>query len=72
MNAIGERVTRLRTERGLSKIELAKLVDIGEGTISHIENNRRKPSIDLAIRLAKVFGVSLDELIGTDELVPAN
>lgn len=69
MNTIGERVTLHREKLGLSKIELARKVDIGEGTISHIENDRRKPSLKLAIRLANEFGISLDELLGRDEVL---
>lgn len=67
MSSIGQRVTRLREQRGLTKIQLAKRVNIGEGMISHIENNRRAPSIKLAMRLAKEFDISLDELIGAED-----
>lgn len=70
METIGNRVTRLREQRGLSMIQLAQLVRIGKATISHIENDRRKPSIELAIRLAKEFDVSLDELLGKDQPTP--
>lgn len=68
MDTIGCRVTRLREKRGLTKNQLAKLVGIGAGQISHIENDIRQPSIDLAIRLANEFGVTLDELLGKVEM----
>lgn len=66
MGEFHTRLTALRVQRGLSKRELADVVGIGPGTISHLEMNRRKPSIELAIRLAKELDVSLDVLMGTD------
>lgn len=69
MTSIGERVTELRTENGLTKTQLASRLGIGESAIDHIESNRRKPSLKTAVRMANIFSVSLDELIGTDESI---
>lgn len=71
MNNIQLRVSLLRSKSGLTQEQLAARVKVDQRTISHIETGRRKPSIDLAIRLAKEFGVSLDELLGENEMVIA-
>jgi transcriptional regulator with XRE-family HTH domain len=66
MDGLGARLTELRIKKGLSRSELAARVNVGTGTIGHLENEVRNPSIDLAIRLARELGVSLDTLMGTD------
>ena len=69
MNHPGPLVAQLRKERGLKQQELADRVGVDQRTISHIENERRKPSIKLAIQLANEFGISLDELLGNSEQI---
>jgi putative transcriptional regulator len=69
MSNIGERITHYRNERGLSRSQLASEVRVTEAAVGHMENNQRKPSLKTAVRLANFFGVSLDELIGTDESI---
>jgi DNA-binding XRE family transcriptional regulator len=69
MGNIHLRVALLRSKKDLTQAELAARVDVDQRTISAIETGRRKPSIDLAIRLAKEFGVTLDDLLGKEEMV---
>lgn len=69
MSSIGERITHLRNEKGLSRSQLAVVLRVSEAAVGHMENNQRKPSLKTAVRLANFFSVSLDELIGTDESI---
>ncbi len=69
MTTIGERITRYRNRAGMTRSELAVAIGVKEAAVGHMENNRRKPSLEAAVRLANVFGVSLDDLIGTDESI---
>lgn len=49
----GERIRRLRTERGLTLVELAAAAGAAEGTIRQLESNRIKsPNFHLGLRLA--------------------
>jgi transcriptional regulator with XRE-family HTH domain len=57
---IGERIKQLRNQKGLTQIELAKQMSVGNSTISNWESDRRLPSIAELGRLASFFGVSLD------------
>lgn len=56
------RVRVARVERRLSQEELARLVDVSRQTISAIETGQWGPSTLLALRLAGVLGVRVDEL----------
>lgn len=69
MNDLKSRVADLRAKKRLTQRQLALAVGVDQRTISHIEKGIRKPSINLAIRLAKEFDISLDELLGRDEVM---
>ncbi len=54
----------LRNEHGLSQMALGKFVGCSDGTISKIELGKIYPSMELAIKLANFFDVTIDELVG--------
>ena len=58
------RIKQLREERGLTQIELAKILKISNTTLSQYETGARVPSDDIKTALADYFGVSLDFLFG--------
>ncbi|HEY5869417.1 MAG TPA: helix-turn-helix transcriptional regulator [Candidatus Tectomicrobia bacterium] len=65
---IGDRIRKLREQRGFSLRQLARLAKIPHETISRLENNQQRfPSLPVAIRLAKTLGVTLDYLAGMYE-----
>jgi putative transcriptional regulator len=47
---------------GISQTELAHRVQVSQGALSHIERGTRRPSLDVAIRLARAFGLTVEEL----------
>lgn len=62
------RLLELRNEKNLSQRELAKIMNVSQGTYNNWENANTQPSIEQLIVLADFFGVSVDYLIGrTDE-----
>lgn len=65
---IGERITQLRKQQNLSQDELAKKAQVSRTIIGNYERNSNTPSIEVLIKLSKVFNVSLDFLIGEGEL----
>jgi transcriptional regulator with XRE-family HTH domain len=65
---IGERITQLRKQQNLSQDELAKKAGVSRTIICNYERNANTPSIEVLIKLAKVFNVSVDFLIGEGEL----
>ena len=52
----------IRLKKGITQVELAKHVGISQQTISHYETGRAKPSLDVAVKLAKALGVSVEEI----------
>jgi transcriptional regulator with XRE-family HTH domain len=56
---LGLRVKQLRTKRGLSQSELAKLVGVTPSTISQVETNTIHPSIPALLKMAEVLSVSI-------------
>lgn len=63
------RLLELRMEKELSQRQMAKELNISQGTYNNWENSNTQPSIEQLIALSKFFGVSVDYLIGnTDEL----
>ncbi|MDR7868486.1 MAG: helix-turn-helix transcriptional regulator [Sporomusaceae bacterium] len=62
----GSRIRELMRRRGLNITELAKLVDVERSHVSNILAGRKKPSIDLALRMSRVLGVTVNELMRKD------
>ena len=60
---VGNHLRRLRFEHGeLSQEALARRVGITRQTVIAIEGGRYAPSLELAMRLARSFGLSVDEV----------
>ena len=60
---LGENLKRLRTEKGLSQEEVAGLLFLSRQTVSKWENNQAEPGVENLKALAKLYGVSLDQLL---------
>jgi len=65
---IGNRIRKLREDKGLNQLELSKLLNIGNSTLSQYESGQRTPSDDIKIKLSKIFDVSIDYLIGNSNI----
>ena len=63
---IHNRVKELRDARGWTQQQLADAVGVSRQSINSIERNRYVPSLDLALRFARVFSVSTDEIFTLD------
>ena len=56
------RFRTLRTERGWSQQELATKLGVSRQTVNAIETERYDPSLPLAFKAAKVFGMSIESI----------
>ncbi|SIS54860.1 helix-turn-helix domain-containing protein [Alicyclobacillus vulcanalis] len=62
--SLGQRLRRLREERGLTLAQVAAAARISVSHLSAIENEtRRNPSFHIVARLARVYGVPMDSLV---------
>jgi len=55
-------VRELRTERGWTQAELAEKLGVSRNSINAIETGRYEPSLTLAIRIARMFGLSVERI----------
>ncbi len=60
---LGRRVKQLRADRGWSLEELASASGVSRSMLSEIERERANPTLTVAFRIARAFGLSLQELI---------
>lgn len=60
---ISRTLKRLRSEKGLTQEDLARLLFISRQSVSSWENDRTQPDIDMLIKLSGIFSVSVEELI---------
>ena len=67
MNAVGERIKDLRKARRMTQNEFAERINVTKSTVSAYENGSRLPSYDVLIRIARLFKVSTDHLLGYSE-----
>jgi len=56
------RLEELRREKGLRQEELAEALDVSRQTIGSLENGRYNPSIMLAFKIARYFGMGIEEI----------
>ena len=61
------KVKELRAQHGLTQQQLADLVHVSTRTIISIEKGQYSPSLMLSYRMAKVFGVTVEELCCLEE-----
>jgi transcriptional regulator with XRE-family HTH domain len=60
---VGPRLRTLRKERETTLTDLAATTGISVSTLSRLESGERRPTLELLLRLARAYGVTLDELV---------
>jgi len=66
-NNFFERLSELRIENGLSRLQLAEQLNVSVRLISYWENGQRECDFDMLIKIADLFSVSIDYLLGRKE-----
>lgn len=61
------RLEELRKARGIKQEELAQILEVSRQTIGSLENGRYNPSILLAFKIARFFGMSIEEIFLYEE-----
>lgn len=56
------KIKEYREKNNMKQSELAELIGVRRETIVHLENGRYNPSLKMAMDIAKVFHVSVEEL----------
>ena len=68
---IGKRIALLRKEKGLTQEELASHMGVSPQAVSKWENDQTCPDISALPKLARLLGVSVDELLEGKQELPA-
>lgn len=61
------RLEALRKARGIKQEELAEALEVSRQTIGSLENGRYNPSILLAFKLARYFGITIEDIFIYEE-----
>lgn len=65
---IGNRIKEVREQNDYSQAKLAEETDLSVSYISHIENAKRKASLESIVRIVNVLGITVDELLAGVQL----
>ena len=65
--ALNENIKKLRVARGMNQVKLAQALGVTKQCVSNWENGNVLPSIDMLVKIAEVFGVTTDHLLGREE-----
>lgn len=63
---IGGKIAELRKEHGLNQKELAKKIEVSRSALSLYEIDRREPDLETVKKIASLFGVTTDYLLGAE------
>lgn len=61
------RIKELRAARSMDQAQLAELVGVRRETIGRLENGQYNPSLKLSMDIAKVFGLTVEEIFSFTE-----
>ena len=66
-DGLKNRLEEIRKARGIRQEELAAVLEVSRQTIGSLENGRYNPSILLAFRIARYFGMRIEEIFIDEE-----
>ena len=64
---LNERIKSWRLDRNWSQVDLAKMLHVTKQSVSNWENDNIQPSIEMLMKIAGVFSVSTDYLLGLED-----
>lgn len=64
---LGQRLKELRQENGYTQKEIAQKLGLNSVTYLHYEKEQREPPLSLLADIAKLYGVTVDYLLGLSE-----
>jgi transcriptional regulator with XRE-family HTH domain len=70
MKHIGKVIKKIREEKGLTQLQIAELIHMHRSNYSKVESGERDLSIESINKIAKYFGMSIDELVNFNGNIP--
>ena len=68
---ISDRLTELRSAKGFTQKELATRLGVSDKTVSKWENGISEPDLTMLIKLAELYNISTDSLLGVSQSDPS-
>ena len=65
--SVNNRIKELRTEHQITQVQMAKDLKVTRQTIVAIENNHYNPSLELALKLARYFNTTVENMFTLEE-----
>lgn len=66
LHSLNDNIKRMRIARGMNQVEFARRIGVTKQCVSNWENDNVIPSIEMLIKIADVFNVRTDLLLGRD------
>jgi putative transcriptional regulator len=66
---VKNRLKVLRAERDWTQADLAQRLEVSRQTVNAIEKGKYDPSLPLAFRIARLFGIAIEEIFDPDAMV---
>ena len=63
---MSDEIRRLRKSSGLNQVSFADKMDVSQSTVASWENGTRRPDIDTLCKIANLFRVSVDDVLGRE------
>lgn len=64
---LGNKLKELRLNKSLTQVQVASRIGISKSRVSSYEMNTNEPSLDILIKLAALYNVSIDSLLGLEK-----
>lgn len=68
---LAAKLVELRNQHGLSQLQVAECLGMSREGYSHYERNAREPSLEAIVRLSKLYGISVSELVNEETILLA-
>ena len=66
METVGKRLAEIRKSNKIKQIELAEMLNVSQQVISNIERGVTTPDIEQLKKIADIYNISLDQLVGRE------
>ena len=66
LHSLNENIKKMRISRGMNQVEFARRVGVTKQCVSNWENDNVVPSIEMLVKIADVFNVRTDALLGRE------
>lgn len=67
---MSERIRTIRRQKGLTQAELGQRIGVSQQVVTNYERGLREPTLETMLKIAGVFDVTLEQLVGAKPIKP--